>query len=83
MLPDSLALSNLSSGNRVAISQDGSLLVFSVKTKLSPRALFVRSADNSVSYIVKGAESSTYPTFSPDKKWILYSAASQTHEDPR
>jgi serine/threonine-protein kinase len=74
VLPDSLALSNLSAGNRVAISQDGSLLAFSVKTKLSPRALFVRSADNSVSYLVKGAEGSTYPSFSPDKKWLLYAA---------
>ena len=73
VLPDSLVLSNLSAGNRVAVSHDGSLLIFSVKTKLSPRALFVRSADNSVSYVVKGADG-TFPTFSPDKKWILYSA---------
>ena len=81
-LPDSLALSNLSSGNRVAISRDGSWLVFSVKTKLIARALFVRSADNSASYIVKGAEGSTYPGFSPDNKWLLYSATSRLMKIP-
>ncbi len=73
VLPDSLTPSNLSAGNRVAISQDGSLFAFSVKTKTSPRALYVRSSDNSVSYVVTGAEGSAYPTFSPDKKWLLYS----------
>jgi hypothetical protein len=72
VLPDSVALSNLATGNRVAISQDGSLLAFIVRTALSPRALMVRSADNSISYTVKGAEGGTYPTFSPDKKWLLY-----------
>jgi len=73
VLPDSVEMSNLAAGSRVAISQDGSLLAFSVKTALSPRALFVRTADNSAAYIVKGADGATYPTFSPDKKWLLYS----------
>jgi eukaryotic-like serine/threonine-protein kinase len=82
VLPDSLGLSNLALGNRVAISRDGSLLVFSVKTRLSPRALFVRSADNSVSSIVNGADGSSYPTFSPDKKWILYDAPARLMKIP-
>ncbi len=73
VLPDSLSLSNLAAGSRMAISRDGSLLVFSIKTKQSPRALFVRSADNSVSYVVKGADGASFPSFSPDKKWIVYS----------
>jgi serine/threonine-protein kinase len=82
VLPDSLALSNLTTGSRVTMSRDGSLLAFSIRTKLSPRGLLVRSADNSVSYIVKGAEGVSFPTFSPDKKWILYSATSSLVKIP-
>ncbi len=74
VLPDSVGISNLSSGNRVAISRDGSLLAFSAKTLNSPRTLFVRSADNSTSHVVKGAENVAFPTISPDNKWLLYSS---------
>jgi serine/threonine-protein kinase len=82
VLPDSVSLSNLAAGSRVAISQDGSLLAFSVKTNVSSRALFVRSADNSVSYIVNGAEGSSYPAFSPDNKWLLYSVPGRLMKIP-
>ena len=73
VLPDSLALSNLSTGSRVAISRDGALLAFSARSGSAPRGLFLRSADNSVSQTLSAAVGVSYPTFSPDGKWVLYS----------
>ncbi len=72
-LPDSVALSNLSSGARVVISRDGSLIAVSTVTQRSPRGLYVRNSDNSVAHVVKGAENASFVTISPDNKWLLYS----------
>jgi len=73
VLPDSLALSDLSTGSRVAISRDGALLAFSSQSGHSPRGLFLRSADNSVSQTLTAAVGVSFPTFSPDGRWVLYS----------
>jgi serine/threonine-protein kinase len=67
-LPDSAALTSSRIGSSVALSPDGSRLVY-----LGPRsALYVRSFDDFESRLLEGTDHSSCPSFSPDGRWILY-----------
>ena len=67
-LPDSAALISSPFGSSIAISPDGSRLVY-----LGPRsALYVRSIDDFDSRSLEGTDNSWCPSFSPDGRWILY-----------
>ena len=69
-LPDSAALTPNPFGSSVALSPDGSRLVY-----LGPRsALYVRSVDDFDSRLLEGTDNSSCPSFSPDGRWILYTS---------
>jgi serine/threonine protein kinase len=69
-LPDSAALTPNRWGSSVALSPDGSRLVY-----LGPRsALYVRSVDDFDSRLLEGTDHSLCPSFSPDGRWILYAS---------
>ncbi len=69
-LPDSAALTPSVWGSSVALSPDGSRLVY-----LGPRsALYVRSVDDFDSRLLEGTDHSSCPSFSPDGRWILYTS---------
>jgi serine/threonine protein kinase len=57
------------SGSRIALSPDGSRLVF-----MSNRRLFVRRLDRVEVTELKGAEGASAPFFSPDGKWVGFVA---------
>ncbi|MFL5479844.1 MAG: protein kinase domain-containing protein [Gemmatimonadaceae bacterium] len=69
-LPDSAALTPSRWGSSVALSPDGSRLVY-----LGPHgALYVRSVDDFDSRLLEGTDNSLCASFSPDGRWILYTS---------
>ena len=78
-LPESIAMSNLSRGGRMAISHDGGLIAF-VGSQVARRGagnLYLRRADEAVAPLVRGSDSAHSPSFSPDGRWLLYSASAR------
>ena len=71
-LPDKTMLS-LGRGSAVALSPDGSTLVF-VAVGSSPPQLFTRALDRFNSTPLPGTEGATNPFFSPDGKWVGFFA---------
>ena len=71
-LPDKTVLS-LGRGSAVALSPDGSTLVF-VAVGSSPPQLFTRALDRFNSTPLPGTEGATNPFFSPDGKWVGFFA---------
>jgi len=57
------------SGSRIALSPDGSRLVF-----MSQARLYTRRLDQSNETELKGAEGASAPFFSPDGKWVVFFA---------
>ena len=57
------------SGSRIALSPDGSRLVF-----MSEARLYTRRLDQSNETELKGAEGASAPFFSPDGKWVVFFA---------
>jgi Tol biopolymer transport system component len=65
-----------SQGNPMALSPDGTLLVY-VGTKAGHRGLFLRRLGELRARELPGAEEALQPFFSPDGKWIGFNARGQ------
>ena len=61
-------------GTDVAITPDGSQLVFVAQTEQGP-ALFLRSLDDLDARPLPGTEGASMPFFSPDGRWIAFKTA--------
>jgi len=66
------------SGSRIALSPDGSRLVF-----MSQARLYTRRLDQSNDTELKGAEGASAPFFSPDGKWVVFFCPRQAEENLR
>jgi Tol biopolymer transport system component len=69
--PPALPLNVSSQVSDLAISPDGRLVVYVVG---SSRALYVRSVNSLSGTLLPGTEQAGSPVFSPDSKWIAFSA---------
>jgi serine/threonine-protein kinase len=70
-LPDSVSVLGDNTGTKVAISHDGSRLLF-VGVSGTRRALYVRRADDPAAQIIRGTDDAQNATFSPNGDWILF-----------
>ena len=57
----------------IAVSPDGSTIVFSATTEGVNR-LFLRRRDDTTVRLIPGTEGASYPEFSPDGRWIAFAA---------
>ncbi|MEQ1692067.1 MAG: hypothetical protein ABMA00_12335 [Gemmatimonas sp.] len=71
--PDSLQLSGLSSGTRLALARDGSVLVMAARTNGRSTGLWMRRADDPTWSIIPGTSGASFPNLSPDGKWVVFS----------
>ena len=71
-VPPKAAL-NLIRSPAVALSPDGSTMVFAAMSEGVSR-LYVRRRDDPAVKLIAGTEGASYPTFSPDGKWIAFIA---------
>jgi len=70
--PEKTAL-NLIRWPAVAVSPDGSTIVFSATTDGVNR-LYLRRRDDTTVHLAPGTDGASYPEFSPDGKWIAFVA---------
>ena len=72
-VPDSLVF-GAGTGTRVAISPDGSEIVYSLRTLAGSQMLYKRRMDDTVLRAIRGTEGATGPTYSPDGRSIAFTA---------
>ncbi len=61
----------------IALSPDGTRLVYSDARSAQGRQLYLRSMDQLDIKPIRGTENSLLPTFSPDGQWVLFFASGQ------
>ena len=71
VLPESVTVGALS-GTHMAISRDGTQLVVVGTNSGGQRGLYLRRMDDPVAQVVRGADSASSPTFSPDGNWLVF-----------
>ena len=76
-LPDSVTVAT-GAGTKIALSRDGTQLVVVGTNADGQRALYLRRLTDPTSKIVRGSDSASVPSFSPDGRWILYETVSGT-----
>jgi serine/threonine protein kinase len=64
----------LGTGNRISVSPDGSKLVFVAAAGSSGPQLWIRALDSSTAQPLPGTENATYPFWSPDGRFLGFSA---------
>src|SRR6185503_4742632 len=69
-LPDSVAVPS-GSGTKVAITRDGSRIVF-VGQNAGERQLYLRRADDPSAMPIRGTDTAFNPSFSPRGDWVLF-----------
>jgi serine/threonine-protein kinase len=70
-LPDSVFV-GAGDGATIALSRDGSQLVFVGYTPDAVRHLYLQRLGDAGALLVRGGDSAAVPTFSPDGKWIAF-----------
>jgi serine/threonine protein kinase len=61
-------------GSHLAISPDGSRVVFAARDTTGTVTLWVRRLDSSAAYVLSGTEDATYPFWSPDSRKVGFFA---------
>ena len=64
------------SGERLAISRDGSMIAVAT-SEAGVDGLLIRRADERNFGVISGTEGATTPTFSPDGQWLAFSAGGE------
>ena len=64
------------SGERLAISRDGSMIAVAT-SEAGVDELLIRRADERNFRVISGTEGATTPTFSPDGQWLAFSAGGE------
>ena len=64
------------SGERLAISRDGSMIAVAT-SEAGVDGLLIRRADERNFRVISGTEGATTPTFSPDGQWLAFSAGGE------
>jgi serine/threonine protein kinase len=76
-LPESLTVSRFGPANRVALSRDGSKLVFRASTRNGfATVLALRHTANGATTLIPGTDSGQSPAFSPTGDWVVFSTGS-------
>jgi hypothetical protein len=70
-LPPDVTLS-LGRGSSVALSSDGSQLVYAGSTRDGKVQLYVRALDRYESQVIPGTENAAQPFLSPDGRWVAF-----------
>jgi len=89
-LPVARALVPLSGGEAIppssvvpmALSPDGSMMVYAAQKGNEPLQLYLRPMDSAQSQPILGTEGATGPFFSPDGQWVGFFAARQLRKIP-
>jgi Tol biopolymer transport system component len=71
--PDNVAVSYIDGS--IALSPDGRALAFVGREKGGKPMLFVRPLDRSAAHAIAGTEDASFPFWSPDAKYLAFSAA--------
>jgi len=69
-------------GRRVALSPDGRTIVYATADSAGHARLFSRALDDLGQKPIAGTDGATFPTFSPDGRWISFFASGQLKKIP-